>query len=143
MIETYVDLAPTINKFKKLGGKLSQPQQFLDDVGQYFLDKAENSFRKEVDPYGKKWQPLSSATIDQKQRLGYPLKILTRTGTMRSSVRYQVKKKSVQIVFDSSYATFHQTGTRKMPKRQILPETKLAKTDERNIVDLGIEYLGI
>ena len=112
-------------------------------MGQYFLDKAESGFRKEVDPYGKKWQPLSSATIDQKQRLGYPLKILTRTGTMRSSVRYQVKKKSVQIVIDTSYATFHQTGTRKIPKRQILPENRLSKTDERNIVDLGIEYLDI
>lgn len=140
MIETYVDLSPTLNRFKKLGGKLSQPQQFLNDVGQYFLDKAENSFRKEIDPYGRKWQPLSSATIDQKQRLGYPLKILTRTGTMRSSVRYQVKRKSVQIVIDFP-AQFHQTGTRKMPKRQILPENRLSRTDERSIVDLGIEYL--
>jgi hypothetical protein len=62
---------------------------------------------------------------------------------MRSSIRYKIQKKSVQIVVDTSYATFHQTGTRKMPKRQIVPEGKLPTTVQRDIVDLSIEYLDI
>jgi phage gpG-like protein len=142
MIETYVDLSPTLKQFKKLGGKLTNPQPLLEEVGQYLVSTIDNSFRKEVDPYNKKWQPLSPATISEKERKGYPLKILTRTGTMRSSVRYQVKSKSVQIVVDTSYTTFHQTGTRKMPKRQIVPD-KLSKTAQRDIIDLSIDYLDI
>lgn len=140
MIETYVDLNPTLKQFKKLGGKLTNPQPLLDEVGQYLVSTIDSGFRKEVDPYKKKWQPLSPATISEKERKGYPLKILTRTGTMRSSVRYVVKNRSVQIVVDTKYATFHQTGTRKMPKRQIVPD-KLSKTVQRDIIDLSINYL--
>lgn len=142
MIETFVDLNPTLKQFKKLGGKLTNTQPLMGEVGQYLVSTIDNSFRKEADPYNKKWQPLSPATISEKERKGYPLKILTRTGTMRSSVRYTVKNKSVQIVVDTSYATFHQTGTRKMPKRQIVPD-RLSKTAQRDIIDLSIEYLDI
>ena len=100
----------------------------------------EQGFRREIDPYGKKWQPLSSATIAYKQRMGYPLKILTRTGRMRSSARYVLQGKAVKIIVDFP-SRFHQSGTRRMPKRQILPDAKLSRTDERNIVDLAVEYL--
>lgn len=140
MISTYVDLNPTIKQLNKLGGKLNKTQPLLEDVGQYLVSMIDAGFRKEVDPYNKKWQPLSPATISEKERKGYPLKILTRTGKMRSSVRYIVKGRSVQIIVDSSYATFHQTGTRKMPKRQILPD-RLSTTSQRDITDLSIEYL--
>jgi phage gpG-like protein len=142
MIETHVNLNPTLKQFKKLGGKLADTSPLMEEVGQYLVSRIETGFKKEVDPYNKKWQPLSPATISEKERKGYPLKILTRTGTMRSSIRYTVKRKSVQIVVDTKYATFHQTGTRKMPKRQIIPDGKLPTTVQRDIIDMSIDYLG-
>lgn len=141
MIETYVDIQPTLKRFKKLGGRLTNQQELMEDIGNYLVSGIGNSFKKEVDPYNKKWQQLSPATISEKERKGYPLKILTRTGKLRSSVRFVVNNKSVRIIVDSNYATFHQTGTKKIPKRQILPEGKLPTKTQRDIIDLSIEYL--
>ncbi|MHC5939516.1 hypothetical protein [Nostoc sp.] len=89
-----------------------------------------------------KWAALSPATIAQKERLGYPRKILTRTGAMRGSPKAVVIGKSVKITV-AFPSEFHQRGTRKMTKRQILPEGRLSKTDERNITDLAVDYLEI
>ncbi|MEH2135435.1 phage virion morphogenesis protein [Nostoc sp.] len=140
MIQVFADLNPILRPLGRLGGKLSNPTEFLENTGGYLLKRAEQSFRTETDPYGKKWVSLSPATIAQKERLGYPLKILTRTGSMRSSPRAIVQGKAVKIVV-AFPSEFHQRGTRKMPQRQILPEGRLPKTDERNITDLAIEFL--
>lgn len=140
MIEVFADLNPILNRLDKLGGKLTNQTQFMQESGRYFLKRVEQSFRKEVDPYNQKWAKLSPATIDYKQRQGYPLKILTRTGVMRRSPQVSVDRKSVKITV-AFPSQFHQRGTRKMPKRQILPEKRLSKTDERNLVDLAIDYL--
>ncbi len=140
MIEVFANLQPILRSLTQLGGKLAVPTDFLEATGDYFLKRVEQGFRSEVDPYGKKWAALSPATISQKERLGYPLKILTRTGNMRRSPKYIVQGKSVKIVA-SHPSEFHQSGTRKMPQRQILPEGRLTKTDERNIVDLAVDYL--
>jgi hypothetical protein len=142
MIEVFADLNPIVRSLTRLGGKLTTPTDFLKSTGDYFLKRVEQGFRIETDPYGQKWAPLSPATIAEKERLGYPSKILTRTGAMRRSPTITIQGKSVKITI-AFPSEFHQRGTRKMPQRQILPEGRLNKTDERNITDLAIDYLEI
>ncbi|MBD2492529.1 phage virion morphogenesis protein [Aulosira sp. FACHB-615] len=142
MIQVSADLNPILRRLTKLGGQLSNPADFLQDVGAYFEKRIDEGFRQEKDPYGKKWKPLSPATISEKERLGFPLKILTRRGKMRSEVKTSVSGKTVRITVPFP-AQFHQIGTKRMPQRQILPDGRLSKTDERNIVDLAIEFLDI
>ena len=133
---------PILRPLSRLGGKLSDPTDFLRSTGDYFIKRVEQGFRTETDPYGQKWAPLSPATIAQKERLGYPRKILTRKGDMRRSPKATIQGKSVKITV-AFPSEFHQRGTKKMPQRQILPEGRLSKTDERNIADLAIDYLEI
>jgi hypothetical protein len=142
MIEVFADLNPIIRSLTRLGGKLSIPTEFLKSTGDYLLKRAEQGFRTETDPYGQKWAPLSPATIAEKERLGYPRKILTRKGDMRRSPTPTIQGKSVKITI-AFPGEFHQRGTRKMPQRQILPDGRLSKTDERNITDLAVDYLEI
>ncbi|MBN3949369.1 MAG: phage virion morphogenesis protein [Nostoc sp. NMS7] len=142
MIQVFADLQPILRSLTRLGGKLTIPTEFLKSTGDYLLKRAEQGFRTETDPYGQKWAPLSPATIAQKERLGYPRKILTRKGDMRKSPTATIQGKSVKITI-AFPSEFHQRGTRKMPKRQILPEGRLSKTDERNIIDLAVDYLEI
>lgn len=127
---------------KKIQVKLNDPVEALEETGKYFVKRTEEGFRREVDPSNSKWSSLSPATIADKERKGYPLKILTRTGKMRSSIRYVILKKSVRIEVDFP-SQFHQSGTRKMPKRQIIPEGRLSTRDERNIKDIFIGYLDL
>lgn len=121
---------------------MSNPRGALEEIGDYFVKRAEEGFRKEVDPYGTKWSPLSPATIADKQRKGYPKAILTRTRKMRSQVTSVVIGKSVKITVPFP-SQFHQRGTKKMPQRQILPDSALSTRDERNIKDIFIDYLDI
>lgn len=142
MINVFANLQPMITSLKRLDVKLTDQDEFMEKVGDYFLDCIESEFNRQTDPYGKKWADLSPATIADKVKKGYPLTILTRTKKMRSSAKIIVSSKSVQILLDSP-AEYHQSGTRKMPKRQILPEGKLSTTDERNIKDIAVNYLDI
>lgn len=115
----------------------------MNEVGDYFQRRVEEGFKKEVDPYSRRWAKLSPATITDKRRRGYPLKILTRTSRMRKSIRVIINKKSVRIVVPFP-GEFHQAGTRKMPQRKIIPDkNRLSKRDERNVKDIFINYLDI
>lgn len=114
----------------------------MEDIGDYLYSRVQEGFRKESDPYGKKWSPLSPATVSRKRKLGQSLRILVATDKMRQSLRVDVGRKSVKLVMDFP-SEFHQSGTRKMPKRQILPDGKLSTKDERAIKDIVVEYLDI
>jgi len=69
-------------------------------------------FRASTDPYGKAWAKL-------KYRQGKPLQ---NTGIMASSVHTGPNADGFYIEIDTSYAVYHQSGTKRIPKRQIIPE---------------------
>ena len=142
MIETYVDIVSTIRKLERLEGKISNPELLLGEIGDYLVGRILENYRRETDFENRQWAPLSSATIADKQRSGYPRAILVRTGKMKKSIDKTVAGKTLKITV-AFPAQFHQRGTSKMPKRAILPEGKLTRKDERNIVDLAINYLEV
>lgn len=142
MIQIYVNLQPMLASLARLGGKVANSTIMLDEVGDYLEGRILENFRKEVDPYNSKWAPLSPATIADKKRKGYPLDKLLRTGKMKRSLKVITTGKTLRIEIDFP-AQFHQRGTRRMPQRQILPEDGLSRKDERNVVDIMVDYLDV
>lgn len=75
-----------------------------------------DEFRKSQDPYGTPWRPL-------KYRQGKPL---LDTGRLRAAAVGQPADLTtgavVRVVIPVEYASYHQDGTRTIPRRQIVPD---------------------
>ncbi|ANA87252.1 hypothetical protein SEA_GIBBLES_17 [Gordonia phage Gibbles] len=56
----------------------------MNSIHHYFVNKTENMFSAESDPFGNKWAPLAPATISRRSSLGFPpAPINVRTGKMK------------------------------------------------------------
>jgi phage gpG-like protein len=90
-----------------------------------------DEFRQSMDPYGKPWAPVDrSRGRDRRARArraaaGKPVrndKPLVDTGRLRASVVARAEGSIVRISLPVEYASYHQYGTRRIKRRQILPE---------------------
>jgi hypothetical protein len=83
-------------------------------------------FRSAGKRWGTPWRPLAPDTLAEKLHLGYPPSILVRSGDLRSSLTMrplgveQLRPHDVEAGTNVPYADFHQRGTSKMPKRQLV-----------------------
>lgn len=103
-------LAALIHSFEKASdpsvfGKLSAA------LSAEALQLVQAGFASQSDPYGAAWAPL-------KVRDGM---ILQDTGRLRGSVTSSSGNNEVRLRVTAAYGAFHQRGTSRMPKRQILP----------------------
>lgn len=86
--------------------------------------------RKHFESRGQRWRtpwpPLADSTITEKLRLGFPIDPLVRTGRMRSHLVSRplgferLSQTSVTVGTRLERAVFHQRGTRRMPRRQLV-----------------------
>lgn len=111
---------------KELQETLKRLQEVVDDleptmqqIGEYLLIATDARFEKEISPDGRKWQPLSRMAIEEKKATGKILKILQRTGLMRSRIAYQTTKDSVTLGVNDEKAAKHQLGIG-VPKREFI-----------------------
>jgi phage gpG-like protein len=89
-------------------------------VAYFMRDDVLERSRSQTDPEGNRWAALAPSTIVKKQRMGYPMTILTATGDMWRSLRVVFTDKFAEITITAPYSIFHQEGTSKMPQRKIL-----------------------
>jgi phage gpG-like protein len=75
------------------------------------------------DPYGQPWAPLVA-------REGQPLRDTGRLANSWSA--FGVGPSGFRIGTDVEYAAFHQEGTARIPRRQIIPEGDLPQSWERD-----------
>lgn len=101
-----------------LKSRLGDLTPAMRDVGEFELYQHDQRFEKEVDFRGNPLQPLSRRTLDRKRAEGKILKILQRTGLMRSRTAYKVTPDSVTITNNDSKARKHQLGIG-VPKREV------------------------
>lgn len=88
----------------------------LANVGEEVIHLIRDGFERESDPYGSKWAAL-------KHRSG---RILQDTGALRNSFhRKQLSSSQVTVGPAVPYARFHQSGTRYMPARKMVPDDGL------------------
>jgi phage gpG-like protein len=96
-----------------------------------FMKEVADEFRRSRDPYGNPWAPVNrSRGKDRRARArrlaaGKPVKAdkpLVDTGRLRGSVVARAVGTEVRIALPVEYASYHQYGTRRIKRRQILPE---------------------
>jgi phage gpG-like protein len=140
---------------RELADALGDPAPVLDAIGHLLETEARGRAERGVDPSGARWAPWSDAT-----REGYPWpgsdaavgrdgpgngRLLDRYGTMLGSLSYQVGTDSVRVGFGQDYATYHEYGTKHMPRRGLLtadPDTgTLGAEDEASVLDLITGWL--
>ena len=138
-----IDDAAVQATFARAIAQLSDLTPMMADIGEYMQRRIDDGFRHERDPYGQSWAPLASSTLKQKVRQKRILKILQSRGTMRGTLTYQAKGDRVRIGFNVFYADFHQRGTKRMVKRQLLPDVArgLPQQDIAAIQDIVQDYL--
>lgn len=91
------------------------------------------------------WAPLADATIEDKDRLGFPPDILIRTGKLKR-VAQQLniwtitsEEAYVSDLPGAEYGFFHEGGTQFMPQRIFMDVTE---NDENKIADVFEAWIG-
>jgi phage gpG-like protein len=107
-------------------------------VGDYLVARSRSNFENEVDPSGRSWKPLSPATIERKRREGSSLKILQRTGKMKNSVYVTVNRASVVVGYSDPKVVYHQLGTDRTPKREVVG---IGEKDRQAVADIYARLL--
>ena len=106
---------------RALGQLAKVPAQASKDAAAGIDKLLQREYLNGADPYGKPWTPLKPSTI-AKGRRNPPL---TASGAMRSGTRARPLPGGGISIEAPSPANFHQSGTKNMAKRPILPEKGL------------------
>ncbi len=94
------------------------PSQVSTEVSKEISKELTKEYTSGSDPYGKPWAPLKPSTL-KKGRHPPPL---TDTGRMKSGTKaVPLPGAGVGIVVGAPYGVYHQTGTKNMEARPILP----------------------
>ncbi|MDF5718179.1 MAG: phage virion morphogenesis protein [Rhizonema sp. NSF051] len=111
-----------IAKLQAARNTISNPTPILQQIAAQYQQQVERSFDREQDPDDNSpWADLTPATLRQKQ-LHYPgTKKLVRSGSGKRSVRVLVRGIAIWADMNETMQ-YHHTGTRKMPKRNFIPE---------------------
>lgn len=133
------EVQSALARLSRASSDLTQP---MSDIGEYMIRRVDSRFAQEKDFYNVPWQPLKPKTIKQKQKDRQILKRLQATGLFRASFSYTATKSSVEIGSNrvsrsgAPLGLFHQLGTRRLPKREILPDATrgLPPQDSQEIV---------
>lgn len=122
-----------LQKFDEITKLVKDMRAPLKEAGKLILDETDKVFETEGSRMGKKWTPLTQATLIQKARLGYGSKrILERTGHLRKSFEMNVSKFVLRVFSEVDYYKYHQLGGVKLPKRPMLVATENIK---QNIIE--------
>lgn len=107
------------------------PAQVASDGSEAIAELIQQEFDVGQDPYDAAWAPLAPATV-AKGRGAPPL---TDTGALSAVEVTPMAGAGISITVGADYGAFHQTGTRDMPARPILPTGPLPATWERALDD--------
>lgn len=97
------------------------PSQASRDAAERIAEMIDDALDAGLDPYGRPFAPLMASTIERHPGRGAPP--LTDTGAMRSSVRVTPKAGAGLDITIDKPANFHNTGTKHMAQRQIIPQS--------------------
>ena len=67
-------------------------------------------FKNQTDPYGNKWEKNNDGSR------------FDRAGTIQKSFKTSYTDDSAKIESDLDFAIFHQTGTKRLPQRRMIPD---------------------
>lgn len=107
-IRITVNDEPVNQALNSLAKKVKDPSAAMKIIGEYMLRSTENRFDSQGPaPDGSPWAPLKSSTLRRKKHS----KILTESGHLRGSIRYQLRGPfTIAIGTNRVYAAIHQLG---------------------------------
>lgn len=154
-----------ISAFKDLQRRLtavSRSSVMVDElgkrVGAALMKQVADEFKESRDPYGKAWAPLkterarnvkANARAVKKGKAPRAGKPLIDTGRLRASVTTKISGGNVRVVLPVQYASYHQDGTTKkdksqlIPRRQILPEADTGGFGDRWTMAINKEAMAV
>ncbi|QXL84131.1 phage virion morphogenesis protein [Comamonas sp. NLF-1-9] len=120
----------------------------MQAIGQEMENRIKARFETETDPDGEKWEKWSDYYAEHYPKDGNH-RILDRyspgAASLLGSLNWDADTTSVLVGFGQHYATFHEFGTWKMPRRGLLfqdPESgRLAPADEQAVIDILQDWL--
>lgn len=120
-----------LSAIDRAAGQLEKPGALMNLIGATMEENIALRFITKTDPNGNAWLPLAASTLARKKGVG---SILELSGHGKSSLGYNlgVDGSFVEIGFGESYMGYHETGTQRMPRRQLL-------TDDFNAGTLGAQ----
>ena len=124
----------------RLQHNLEVPAIALQEIAVRLREIIEEQFDSQGGRSGG-WAPLAASTVREKAHLGQDPRILFATHRLVESLTRKFDTDHIEelsrntLRFGSSvtYGIYHQTGTRKMPKR---PPVVLKETDRRELVKI-------
>lgn len=139
MLTVKVDDAAFRADLASLYSRMVNLTPVMQDIGSMIESRISDRFESRTDPAGKSWAPWAPSTIKS-----YPAdgnrQLLDRYGDMLLSRNSQPTKDSVRIGFGKPYETYHEFGTKHMPRRGLLfadPDAgTLAPADEAAVLDI-------
>jgi len=114
-----------------------------EQLAEESLNFAREGFDKSRDPYGAKWKSRKRTTRKNSGKA-----LLVASGVMRKSLNVAANAAGFVLGFAQSYATFHQSGTKRMVQRMLVPTaakglpSKWAREFKAVVQDVFEELLG-
>lgn len=150
MIEVTTDTSAFQSDLQQLQRRLGNLRPVLQDIGAVLENKIRDRRETLSDPNGQRWAAWAASTVATYPEGGRG-KLLDRTGAMwdRTGPQWQVQGMASDLVlrvgFDKAYATYHEFGTRHMPRRGLLfadPQNgTLGEQDVQAIEDVLQDWL--
>ena len=139
-------IAKALNALLKQSGDLTPA---LADVGEYLLESTQQRFISQQAPDGTPWEVLSNTTLEQKVKQGERTdRILTESGTLASSIHYQLSRNRLELGSNAEYAAMHQFGGvtspfSMMPNQDIpaRPFLGIAPFERTEVIDILQQHL--
>lgn len=99
-------------------GSSATRQDLYNLAGREVYALVQDGFTAESDPYGRGWKPSAAASREGRRTL-------RETGALQDGIKWKADSRGLILSTTGNanrYATFHQSGTRRMPRRQFMPE---------------------
>ena len=137
--------------FSRFADHIKDMRPAFEEIVKLFYQMESQQFESEGAHGSGGWAPLAPSTLEQKLRMGYPSKMLVRSGKLMLSLTGQasgsvVEVRPLMLAVGTSipYGVFHQRGTAKMPARPLIQlseddKTKWHKTIHKYIVEKAKE----
>ena len=141
------DLKELARRLKAIEREFAKGGKVTDAVRGAFQASAQETFKKQADPYGKAWAPLQSVrkadakAAAKKRAQGKAVKgqkILLKSGKLRRSVIGLMTSPASFVLQAVGYGAYLNYGTKNMPARSFfprgtegLPKSWLARASER------------
>lgn len=105
-----------ISRLERAAARLERPVELMQHIGATLESNIAQRFISKTDPAGNPWQSLAASTLAKKKGVG---SLLELSGHGKK-IQYNAGDNFVEVGSDERYMGFHETGTKRMPRRGFL-----------------------